>query len=338
MMGLEEAVRSLNALGIEYKALDTGTDGAAIILPEYGRVLGLWPYWRGENALWINPDFFRSLQIGSKQTEWLNPGGDRMWLYPEAEFFVPDQEHPTESYSVPQALDPGAYCLTTDKDRFCMENHGSLWAFRAGARIGFKITRRLRVFDEAEISGLWGTTYLRQAGFEEETVLEIKDSPIAVGLWNAAYMRTGGRAYLTLERYLSGTALSGLPAATRELSAGCAAIACGGDAQMRIWLDVVESKSRGAYVFDNEEIGRSTMLLKEIEKGAAAQYAREPGGRSSVLGFSCSGSHARSCELGFRSTATGGPAGRKKVAWRTSTWAFSGRTEEVRALVSRLTA
>jgi hypothetical protein len=337
MTGLEETVRSLNALGIEFKVLESGTDGAALLLPEYGRILGLWTYWRGENAFWVNPDFFLSLQIGAKQTEWVNPGGDRMWLYPESEFFVPDPERPAESYAVPHALDPGAFSLSQEKETHRMENQGSLWAYGAGARIGFKITRRVRVYGERELADLWGTTYLRQAGYEEETVLEVKDSPIAAGLWSATYLRTGGFARLPVHAHWADMP-AGLPPGMVERSDGCVSVDCRGDKPIRLWLDAVESKSRGAFIIDNEESGRSTLVLKEFEKASAAHYARESGGRSTVLGFSCAGFHARSCELDFRSAATGGPMGKKKVVWKTSTWAFSGRSEEVRVLLARLTA
>ena len=73
-MGLEEIVVSLKTLGVEYAVLETGADGAVLVLPEYGRVLGLWPHWRGDNALWVNPGFLRLLHIGSKDDGWINPG------------------------------------------------------------------------------------------------------------------------------------------------------------------------------------------------------------------------------------------------------------------------
>jgi hypothetical protein len=340
-VSLEDTVRNLNALGIQYKVLETGTDGAALLLPEYGRVLGLWPYWRGDNALWINPDFFRSLQIGAKQTEWVNPGGDRMWLCPESEFFIPDAEHPSETFTVPHSLDPGAYTAVDEKGFSSMENQGDLWAYRAGARISFRILRRIRVYGEKELAALWGTTYLRQAGYDEETVLEVKDSPVAVGLWNATCLKVGGQARLPLQRYWADTGLTGLPAGMVELADGCAVIPCRGDKLIRAWLDAVETKSRGAYFLENRETGRATFVLKEFEKAPPGQYTREPvqrGVLGGVLGFACAGFHAPSCELGFRSPAAGGPTGKKKLSWKSSLWAFSGRTDEVLSFLRRLTA
>jgi len=178
-VGLEELVVSLNRLGIRYTVLESGADGAVLILPEYGRVLGVWPHWRGENALWVNPDFLRMLEIGAKDDGWLNPGGDRVWLGPREEFFPQD--------TVPPSLDPGRYEGTAEKGVFSMENKGEVHAWKSGMMLGFRIQRRLRSLEEQEISETWGTRWLRQAGYVEETTLEVsRQIPPSVWLWNLA--------------------------------------------------------------------------------------------------------------------------------------------------------
>lgn len=330
-MTLEEVVRSLNSLGIQYKVLETGTDGAALALPEYGRILGLWPVWRGENAFWTNPDFLMSLAIGAKETAWVNPGGDRMWLYPEAEFFD-SGAGPSE---IPHALDPGKYAGASEKGAYCMENRGDLWARRCGARIGFRILRRIRVYEEKELERMWGRTYLRQAGYDEETAFEILDSPIPAGLWSSTQLAAGGSAHLPLDKPPSAK----IAAAGFEIRDRCVVIPCGGERAVRIWLDASEAKTRGAYIMDNTEAGRSTLVLKEYEKAPVDRYAPEfPAAGGGAAGFFCAGRHSPSCDLGFRSPAAGGPRGRKKAVWRHSIWAFSGRIEEVREFLRRVTS
>jgi len=176
-VGLEELVVSMNRLGIRYTVQESGADGAVLILPEYGRVLGIWPHWRGENALWVNPDFLRLLSIGSKDDEWLNPGGDCVWLGPQEEFFPQG--------TVPPSLDPGKYEGTIEKGLFSMENKGEVHAWQSGLMLGFRIQRRIRSLGEQEISDMWGTRWLRQAGYWEETTLEVtREAPQKVWLWN----------------------------------------------------------------------------------------------------------------------------------------------------------
>ena len=143
-MGLEELAVSMNRLGIHYTVLESGADGAVLILPEYGRVLGVWPHWRGENALWVNPDFLRMLEIGAKDDGWLNPGGDRIWLGPREEFFPHDTVPPP-------SLDPGRYEGAAEKGVFSMENKGEVHAWKSGTMLGFRIQRRLRSLEEQEI-------------------------------------------------------------------------------------------------------------------------------------------------------------------------------------------
>jgi hypothetical protein len=330
-MTLEETVKNLNALGIAYKVLESGTDGAALAMPEYGRILGLWSVWRGENAFHINPEFFRSLGTGAKQTEWVNPGGDRMWLYPEDEFF--------RAGEIPPDLDPGTYSGSSDKGLYVMENRGDVWAGKTGARIVFRIQRRFRVYTEKELVALWGMTYLRQAGYDEETVLEIQDSPIEAGAWNAVQLSPGGRAHMQLD-----TPLGAKPAAGGfVVKDGCAVIPAGGTQGERVWLKASQVKPRAAYVLESAETGRAQLVLKEFEKGLQTGYARESDAEgapqySGAAGFRWAGRHSQECELGFRSPAAVGSRKKKKTVWKHSTWAFSGRIEEVAELLRRVTA
>jgi hypothetical protein len=202
-MGLEETVDALKTLGIACAVLASGADGAILALPEYGRVLGLWPHRRGENALWVNPEFLESLRFGAKDDGWRNPGGDRMWLAPEAEFF-PEGE-------IPSALDPGHFTRVVERLGCAMENKGEVRAWQTGTRVRFRVVRRVRPLDETELAALWGPTWLRRAGYSEESLLEVLgDKPDRLRLWN-------------LTQVPAGSLLAGaqLPAAARQARILC---------------------------------------------------------------------------------------------------------------------
>jgi hypothetical protein len=185
-VALEDLVDSLTTLGIACVALPSGAEGAVLALPDYGRVLGLWPHRRGENALWVNPDFLESLRFGAKDDGWRNPGGDRMWLAPEAEFF-PEGE-------VPSALDPGHFVRVAERSGCAMENKGDVRAWKTGTRVRFKLVRRVRPLDEPSMVDAWGPTWLRSAGYREEVVLEVTgDRPDAVRLWNLTQVPAGAQ-------------------------------------------------------------------------------------------------------------------------------------------------
>ena len=183
-MSLEDIVVTLKALGIQFTVMESASDGALLVLPEYGRILGVWPHWRSDNALWVNPDFMKQLQIGAKDDAWLNPGGDRMWLGPEEEF-VPDG-------AVAAVIDPGRYSQLSEKGPFTMENRGEARAWKSDMRMRFRIVRRIRPLGEEDIPEAWGTRWLRQAGYAEETTLEVSgEIPPEAWLWSLIQVPAG---------------------------------------------------------------------------------------------------------------------------------------------------
>lgn len=184
-MSLETFVRDLRAMGVACTVLESGADGALLVTPECGRVLGLWPHWRGDNALWADPAFLGSLAFGAKDDGWRCPGGDRMWLAPAAEFLE-------DGRTPPPSVDPGSWEPQGEKGAFAMENRGDALAWKSGVRVGFRIHRRIRALGEAEMEERWGVTWLRRAGYEEEAGLELTEGRLAdARLWNTVRVRSG---------------------------------------------------------------------------------------------------------------------------------------------------
>jgi len=319
-MVLEEAVDSLDTLGVEHAILQSCADGAVLVLPEYGRVLGVWPHRRGENALWINPDFLRGLRIGAKDDGWTNPGGDRMWLAPAAEFFVENAAKPGAQGVVPAAVDPGRYVRLPKRNCFFLENRGDIRAWRAGDRVVFRMTRRFRPLDPDQISSICGRTWLRQAGYEEEAVLEVQAGcPVSTRLWNLTQVRPGGEARVPLRKYWGDTGLADLPAGSIGLAEGCAVIGFRGEGAPKVGFRAEEVGSRVLYVEERDD-GHAQLLVRQFARAAPDEYDGHF--------LECAGDAS---EISCLSPAVGGPAGRRRVRWRMSLCAFSGRAEEVKA-------
>jgi hypothetical protein len=323
-MGLEETLVSLNTVGIEYAVLESGADGAVLILPEYGRVLGVWSHWRGENALWVNPDFLRLLSIGAKADEWMNPGGDRMWLGPEEEFFPRDAE-------IPAALDPGRFDGSSEKNAYRMENRGETRAWKAGARVGFRISRTVRPFDEERLAATWGTTWLRQAGYQEEAALEVSgDSPVPVWLWNITQVRAGAEVRVPLHEKAESACLARLPPEAVLIARGCALMTVRAGRAQKIGFAGEETRVPRILSFEEREAGRAQLVVKDFEGSGV-------GGRDSAV-VECRWGGKDACgEVSCASPAVIA-GGKKRLLWKTSLCAFSGRTEEVRAFASRIIA
>jgi hypothetical protein len=190
-VSLEAIVRSLRAMGVACTVMESGADGALLVTPECGRVLGLWPHWRGENALWTDPNFPGSLAIGAKDDSWTCPGGDRMVLAPAGEFLDDGRS--------PPAIDPGSWEVQPEKGAFVMENRGDALAWKTGVRIGFRIRRRIRPLAEPEMGERWGVTWMRRAGYEEQAALSLQSGSLpGAALWNAVRVRGGGETSAAL--------------------------------------------------------------------------------------------------------------------------------------------
>lgn len=178
-MSPEELVRDLSTLGIAHEVRRSGADGAILVLPEYGRVLGMWPHLKADNALWVNPDFLRSLQVGIKDDEWTSPGGDRLWLAPAEEFLQEGRAAPS--------VDPGKYTLSADRASLLLFNQGEAFALRTEAVIRFRLSRRIRPLFEPDIDSLFGRTWLRRAGWDEELELQVEGPcSVPMQLWSVA--------------------------------------------------------------------------------------------------------------------------------------------------------
>jgi hypothetical protein len=115
MMELVDVIGRFNENSIPYTAIAIGT-GYSIVVCEYGgRILG--PFNKhGESFGWINP-VFKDKNIFKdfiKNRQW-NVGGERIWLAPEGQYNVPDENNFWKSYRVPDSLDPGNYTLSKDE-------------------------------------------------------------------------------------------------------------------------------------------------------------------------------------------------------------------------------
>ncbi|MHB9071294.1 MAG: DUF6786 family protein [Sedimentisphaerales bacterium] len=119
---LAAVVRCLDSQKIKYNIMQRGKT-AILVLPEYGRVLGVWSNIEKDNHFWINQNFLD----GHNYFNWTNPGGHRIWLAPERDFFISDLKNPFVTYNVPAAMDQGNYKCDCDNLSLKLCNTGTLW-------------------------------------------------------------------------------------------------------------------------------------------------------------------------------------------------------------------
>jgi hypothetical protein len=314
-VNLRDTVDALATLGFDHAVLPSGSEGAVLVSPDCGRLLGLWPNGRAENALWTDPGFFEALRGAARREEWMNPGGDWIWLGPDEEFLDPGT-------GSPPSVDPGRYVRLGDRDGYRMENRGDAWAARSGARVAFRIERRFTAFDAKQLAAARGVQHLRQAGCGQTTVLEIASDAPPVRLRGIAQVPAGGETWIPLARRWADTPLAAEPIGSFAIEAGCAVLHPGGPRRTLVFSGA-DARSR---IFHLTELGagRSLLLVKECEAEASADLACTTGGDGPCT------------ELGLDSPAVGGGTGRQRLVWRQALCATLGRTLELRALLRRI--
>jgi hypothetical protein len=314
-VNLRDAADALATLGFDHAVLASGGEGAVLVSSDCGRLLGLWPNARTENALWTDPGFFEALRGAARREEWMNPGGDRVWLGPDEEFVDPVT-------GPPPSVDPGRYVNLGDREGCRIENRGDAWAARSAVRVAFRIERRFSAFDAARLRAAHGVPHLRQAGCAETTVLEIGAHAPRVRLRSTAQVPAGGETWIPLARRLADTALADEPISSFAFDAGCAVVHAGGP-RRTLALGAADVRSRLLHLVEVGE-GRSLLIVKECEGGEPA-------------GLQCTtGGDGPSTELCIESPCIGGPTGRQRLAWRLALHAVLGRTTEMRALLRRI--
>jgi hypothetical protein len=314
-VNLRDTTDVLATLGFDHAVLPSGSEGAVLVSPDCGRLLGVWPNGRAENALWTDPGFFDSLRGAARREEWVNPGGDRVWLGPDEEFLDP-------AAGAPPSVDPGRYARIGDREGFRMENRGDVWAARSGVRVAFRIERRFTAYDAAELAAAWGAQNLRRAGCRETAVLEVAaDAPLA-RLRGIVQVAAGGETWIPLARRWADTPLAVEPIGSFALDAGCAVVHAGGP-RRTLAFDGADVRARILHLTETGA-GRSLLLVKECEGGAPAGLACTTGGDGPCT------------ELCLDSPPVGGDTGRRRLAWRQVLYAVIGRTVEIRALLRRI--
>lgn len=162
-------------------------DGSRLlVLPESGRMLGLFMPGTDENVLWTNPALATAESATAYFTRsgWPNVGGDRTWLAPEIELFIGDPERPSETYAVPPVLDPGHWTLTSATAAGVNLSHTTrVRLHRAKREIGVRVSK---TFGPAA-NPLQDPSRLHYAGYTQCTTIELElgeDSAIRLGIWN----------------------------------------------------------------------------------------------------------------------------------------------------------
>ncbi len=173
-------------------------DGTALeLLPEGGRVLGLFARGDERSFFWIHPHLAEPARGTAllRRADNFHPGGDRIWLAPERDLHFPDERR--TDYEVPRGVDPGAYTLRPVDGEVELSNSGEVAHLSARRRVGFRLTRRISPTGNP-LRHLPPPAGVRFAGYAQRTRLELHAAPGSaeagmLGLWSLLQLPAPGR-------------------------------------------------------------------------------------------------------------------------------------------------
>jgi len=331
--------------GHQFEAVSSG-DGALLLLPKFGRVLGLWSDTNSGCHFWINPQLLMSdaTEFFSDDAHWANPGGHRIWIAPERELFIKDLSRPEQTYFVPACIDPGCYSYKKNAFDACLENRGHAYAHASNIDIPFKLSRRIRALENEEIQSFAAGVPLQGAGYEEHTVLELDECcPIRAGVWSLAQVEPGGIVLVPLRSDTRYTVFFGRPDD---------AVLCEGrllkvhfqkqqkkeNIFFKVGLKASWTSNTIVYFKDNKE-GLASVTVKVFEIADDTHYVDTPWQLPEDYGYAVQffyGTQYGFGELETHAPVVKGSRGQWQSVSRSSVYAFCGCSELCNNLITKI--
>jgi hypothetical protein len=319
-------------------------DGSRLLLlPEHGRLLGLYPADDDTNVLWTNPALATaaSAETYFNRSGWSNPGGDRTWLAPEIELFIGDVDRLFETYAVQPALDPGHWkVVAATAAEVSLVNETRVHLHRQNRDVGVRLTKTYSVAPNPlrDVAGL------QVAGYTLATTLEVESQPgvpTRLGIWNLLQLPQPGTMWIPTRAPARPHVVFGAPAAG-ELTVTPGLVRWnmappGGDA--KISLKPQPLTGRVGYSRASDTSGMQDLVVREFSVGAERDYVDALWAPPHEAGWAfqaCCVRNGAECfnELEYHAPAVTARSGEAVIRDESRVWAFRGPKELV-ALAAR---
>ena len=206
---LSSLIHTLNAVGKPTELFSSPDGSRVLVLPYGGRVLGLFTPHSEQNFFWTHPalETVETAKAFYESDAWHNSGGDRTWLAPEVDFFLPD--YPGLRYWQPRELDPGNYQTVRVGGNSVLVNRLTLTSSRSKASVELEITKSVEpALNPLRYEPSWEhSPEVEYSGFTLRTTLQLMgigslrpNVSQQVGLWDLMQMPHGGELLVSTYR------------------------------------------------------------------------------------------------------------------------------------------
>lgn len=334
MMALRSVFRRLQK-PVRVQRMPDGT--RLLVLPHGGRVLGLFAPWSDENFYWTHPALKSAAEARAfyAREAWHNSGGDRTWLAPEVDVFLPDFPK-LDRYEPPRALDPGRYRVVERKPGFELENRLTLRLSRSKSEVAVKISKTFRpapnpLRHERGID-LRGVAY---AGYTQQVSLELtgasRTTKAQIGLWSLVQMPHGGDLLMPTfsrnePRHVFST-VGTIPRDDLVVSEHLVRYRMRQKGEHKISLRAAPMTGRAGYLYRSGS--QWSLVVRNFVVNPACEYVDVPWNEPDCLGFAVQACNVNSAlgafsELEYHTPVTGQRPEARHCTDTSQIWAFRG--------------
>jgi hypothetical protein len=323
----------------------TSADGSTlVVLPYGGRILGLFAPGSDHNFLWTHPAL---TSVGTAESfyqgsEWHNSGGDRTWISPEVDFFLPN--YPSlDVYRQPRELDPGQYQLSRKNGSIFLSNTFASRLSRSNHTAHLELTRQVSAAHNPLRSIRYGSfDRLEYAGYSLRTHLAFtsgRAEPVKVGLWSLLQLPHGGELFIpTLSKTKVNICFGKVDTQDLTVTDRLIRYKMRAAGEHKLGLEAATVVGRAGYL---KSMGsNSSLVIRNFFINPSGEYIDVPwdepdGPGAAVQACNVDSKLGSFSELEYHVPAIGGPSGNWKCVDESQVWAFRG-PDQTMVQVARL--
>jgi hypothetical protein len=316
-----------------------------LVLPHGGRVLGLFGPHCEENFFWTNPDLG---DVGAARAlfaspGWHNPGGERTWLAPEIDFFLPDYPR-LDAYAQPRDLDAGTYACEGGGGRLVLRNEVRASLSRAKIGVTVAICKEIGpapdpLRHERGASLPAGAEY---AGFALRTTVAVTErrgsGEARVGAWTLLQLPHGGTLFVsTHARTAPRVCFGKLDAGDLAVGERMLAWRMRAAGEHKIAVRAVAAAGRAGYLRETRD--GACLVVRNFAVDPSGEYVDVPWDDPGDLGYAFQACSINSALGAFSELEHHAPAAGIDGASSddvSQVWAYRGPADAIRAIAARL--
>jgi hypothetical protein len=318
-------------------------DGSGLLLLRHGvRVLGLYGRDTDVSFFWSHPalDETHSARAFFETPGWTNPGGDRLWVSPEVDFFYPD--YPSMgSYRHPSQLDPGCHKISARDGGAIFTNTIALMNYRTGEHVDLEVTKSYSGAADPLLGNRDIGSYEYAGYTQQATLAALNPLNSAVGLWSLVQLPHGGEAIIpTTSRATPRVYFGDVRAEHLALDDRAVRYCVCDRGIQKIGVKAAVLTGRMGYVYQQGE--QWSLVVRSFDVDPRGEYVDTPPDDLNDTGYAVQVCNVNIDELGafaeleYHCPAIG-PASQTKAWVDTSRlWAYRGSREVVEAIARML--